>query len=189
VLAFNSLFRKLLPFVKLIGILSVVKNGSRRQRRREASEWMLKQEKPMRKLVMSLSVLGGLLFVGTIPASANVASANVATTARTGANVSTDGLVTKTGWRHGGWHRGWHRGWRGGGIYLGLPFVGYGYYPRYRYYDDYYYPYYGGRYYYGHRHWRGHRGYWGGHRGHWGGHRGHWRGGHFRGHRGHGRHR
>jgi hypothetical protein len=130
----------------------------------------------MRKLVMSLAVVGGLLFVGTPPAPANAAAGLTADRIHQG-----EGLVEKTGWRHRRWR---HRHWRGGGIYLGLPFVSWGYYPRYRYYNDYY-PYYGGYYYRGprwrhHRHWRGYRAH---HRG-WrrGGHR-HW--GHRGGHRRH----
>ncbi|MBS0269885.1 MAG: VrrB protein [Proteobacteria bacterium] len=150
----------------------------------------------MRKLVMSLSVLAGLLLAGAAPASANAAAG------LTAMQVQVDkspGLVTKARWHRGWGHRGWgwrhHRRW-GRGIYFGFgwPYY-YGYYPRHRYYyddDDYYYggPYYG---YYGgyrHRHWRhhgwGHRG-WYGHRG-WGGrHHGWGHGGH-RGHGGHHRH-
>ena len=139
----------------------------------------------MRKLVMSLSVLAGLLLAGAAPASANAAAG------LTAMQVQVDkspGLVTEARY-HRGWHRGWrhHRRW-GRGIYFGLgwPYY-YGYYPRRRYYydDDYYggpyYGYYGG---YRHRHWRhhgwGHRGW--GHRG-WGGRHHGW------GHRGHGGHR
>jgi hypothetical protein len=104
----------------------------------------------MRKLFMSLSVLIGLMFAGTIPASANPATGLTA--------VQIDkrpGLVTEA--RHR-WRR--HHHWGGPGIYFGFGWPYYwGYYPRYRYYyyDDYYYrPY----YYYGprwrHRHWRHH---------------------------------
>ena len=51
----------------------------------------------MRKLVMSLSVLGGLLFAGTLPASAN-AAAGLTAVHIDKANSN----VTKTGWRGGG---------------------------------------------------------------------------------------
>ena len=68
----------------------------------------------MRKLVMSLSVLGGLLFAGTLPATANAAAGLTATHIN-----QSEGLVQKTGWRGGWGHRGWgggwgHRGWGGG---------------------------------------------------------------------------
>ena len=61
----------------------------------------------MRKLLMSLFVLGGLLFAGTIPASANAAAGLTAVQAR-----ETPSLVTEARW-HGGWgHHGWgHHGW------------------------------------------------------------------------------
>ena len=112
----------------------------------------------MRKLVMSLSVLAGLLFAGTIPASANAAAGLTAVQVPSG-----QGVVTQARWHHGWGHRGW------GGLYFGFgPY--WGFYPRHRYYyydDDYYYyrPYY---YYGGHR-WHHHHRYWGGH-GHWRGH-------------------
>jgi hypothetical protein len=67
----------------------------------------------MRKLIMSLSVLAGLLFAGTLPASANAAAG---LTAVQQVEKSSD-LVTEArwhggGWGHGGWgHRGWHGGW------------------------------------------------------------------------------
>lgn len=142
-------------------------------------------ETPMRKFVMSLSVLAGLLFAGTLPASANAAAGLTAMQVE-----KSSGLVTEARWHRGWGHRGWgwrhHRRW-GGGLHYGIgwPYY-YGFYPRHRYYyDDYYYggPYY--RYGWGHRRWHhrgwGHRGWrhrgWGGHRG-WG-HRGH-RGGHHR---------
>ena len=120
----------------------------------------------MRKLVMSLSVLGGLLFAGTLPASANAAAG------LTAVHIDkADRARTKTGWRvadgaiaagaaagdtaAGGWgHRGWgtrlerrrHWCWRHPvwGHRLG------GITPRYRY-NGGYYPYYGSRYYYGGR--------------------------------------
>ena len=68
----------------------------------------------MRKLVMSLSVLGGLLFAGTLPATANAAAGLTATHIN-----QSEGLVQKAGWRGGWGHRGWgggwgHRGWGGG---------------------------------------------------------------------------
>jgi len=168
-------------------------------------------ERPMRKLLMYLSVLSGLFFAGTLPASANAAAGLTSMQVE-----KTSGLVTKArwhghgwghrgwghrGWRHYGWRRGWgyrhhHRWWRRGLYYgFGWPYYyGYDYYPGY-------YGYYGGPYYYGHRRWyrhgwrhrgwgyRRHWGYGGGwrHRGGWG-HRGHW-GGHRGGHwGGHGRH-
>jgi hypothetical protein len=137
---------------------------------------MPNREKPMRKLVMSLSVLAGLLFAGTIPASANAAAGLTAVQVPGG-----PGVVTEAGWHHGWGHHGWgHRGWGGRGLYFGFGLPYWGYYPRYRYYDyddDYYYyrPY----YYYGGRRWHHHYRYWGGH---WGGY-GHWRGhGHWHGH-------
>ncbi|MBA2127553.1 VrrB protein [Hyphomicrobium methylovorum] len=137
----------------------------------------------MRKLFMSLSVLGGLLaFAGTSPASANAAAG------LTKMNIEKPAPgATQVRYRHRHWgHRHWrHRGWRGGGLYFGFGapgWGGYGYYPR-----RYRYGYYGGpSYYYGgprwrHRHW-GHR--------HWG-HRHHRHWGHRGGHRhwGHHRHR
>lgn len=80
----------------------------------------------MRKLIMSLFMLAGLLFAGMIPASAP-ASANAAS-GLTGAKIATaQGDVTKAGWR--GHHR--------RGVYFGFyPSYssGYGYYPRHRYY-------------------------------------------------------
>ena len=68
----------------------------------------------MRKLVMSLSVLGGLLFAGTLPATANAAAGLTATHIN-----QSEGLVQKAGWGGGWGHRGWgggwgHRGWGGG---------------------------------------------------------------------------
>ncbi len=60
----------------------------------------------MRKLVMSLSVLGGLLFAGTLPATANAAAGLTATHIN-----QSEGLVQKTGWRGGWGHRGWGGGW------------------------------------------------------------------------------
>ncbi|MBY0559974.1 VrrB protein [Hyphomicrobium sp.] len=126
----------------------------------------------MRKLVISISVLAGLLLAGAGPASANAAAG--LTTMQVQVDKS-PGLVTKARWRHGGHHRGWrhHRRW-GRGIYFGFgsPYY-YGYYPRHHR--------------WGHRGW-GHRGWghggWGG-RHHGGGHGGH-RGGHGGGHGGHG---
>ena len=151
----------------------------------------------MRKLVMSLSVLGGLLFAGTLPATANAAAGLTATHIN-----QSEGLVQKAGWRRGGWghrgwgggwgHRGWgggwgwrHRGWGGGwgwrhrgwgwghrgwgGICIGLPLY-WGYPVRYY---GYYGPYYGGRYYYRGYGWR-HR-YWGHRRWGWGHRRWGWR--------------
>lgn len=107
----------------------------------------------MRKLIMSMSVLAGLFFAGTIPASANAAAGLTAMQA-----PKAESAVTDVRWRH----HGWRRGWGGGGIYLGLPFYGYGYYPRYRYYDGYYPSYYYGgygrrwHYRHHHRHYRHH---------------------------------
>lgn len=79
----------------------------------------------MRKFLMSLFVLAGVLLGGTLPASA---------TAATGLTTkpTTSVLVDKVGWRG---HHGRH-----GGIFLGFG-GGYGGYPYYRrpYYNNYYY--------------------------------------------------
>lgn len=144
----------------------------------------------MRRGLMCLSVLAGLLFAGTLPVSANAAAGLTAIQVA----KAPAGLVTKARW-HGGWHGGWgrrgwgyggwgyRRRWWGPGIYFGAwPYYGYGYYPRY-YYGGYDYPYYYGYggwyggYGWRHRHWR--HAYWGHRRyGHWGhrgwGHRGGW---------------
>lgn len=117
----------------------------------------------MRKLLLCMSVLAGLFFAETLPASANAAAGLTAVHV----DKSSAAVVTKARWRHGyygGW--GYGRRWWGPGIYIGgWPYYGYGYYPRRYYYDDYYYPSYGYYGYYGypyrwrHRHW--HRAYWG----------------------------
>jgi hypothetical protein len=104
----------------------------------------------MRKLLMSLAVLAGLSFVGTLPAAASPASGLTTIAAQ-----KTEGAATQVRW-HGGW------GWGGPRFYFGgygRPYYGYGYYPAYGYYDNYYYGYpryYGWRrhHYWGHRHWR-----------------------------------
>lgn len=117
----------------------------------------------MRKLIMSLSILAGLLFAGTISSTANAAAGLTVTKPKV---EESQGEVTKARYR---------RHWGGPNIYFGFGSP-YFYGPRYGYYDDYYY---GRPYYYrGHRrHWRHgrhHRG-WGHHRGHrgWGHHRRH----------------
>lgn len=83
----------------------------------------------MRKLIMSLSVLAGLLFAGTLPASANAGSGLAA--AKIAAPA---GEVTKAGWRHRHYrrhygHRHWghrrhwrHRHYWRPGFYIGVPF-------------------------------------------------------------------
>jgi hypothetical protein len=145
----------------------------------------------MRKLVMCLSVLAGLFFAGTIPASANAAAGMTAMQVKTSPGIATDVRWRGRRWGHRGWRRGW--GW-GPNIYIGVPYYGYGYYPYYYGGGGYYGGYYGGGGYgyrrgwryrgYGYgRGWR-HRGY-GYRRGGWGhrGYRGGWahRGGGFRG--------
>ena len=73
----------------------------------------------MRKLLMSIFVLGGLMFAGTVPASANAASG------LTAAKIAVaPGQVEKARWRHH--RRGAYFGW-------GYPSYRYGYYPRHRY--------------------------------------------------------
>ena len=79
----------------------------------------------MRKFLMSMFILAGVLFSGSLPASANAAAGLTANPV-----VKSESLVEKARWGHRRHH----------GLYFGfgVPFVGYGYgYPRYRYYDDY----------------------------------------------------
>ncbi|HET6389109.1 VrrB protein [Hyphomicrobium sp.] len=97
----------------------------------------------MRKLIMSLSILAGLLFAGTLPSSANAAAGLTAAKPKV---EQTEAPVTQARWRHR------HRHW-GPNIYFGFG-APYFYGPRYGYYDGYYgRPYYGYRY---RRHWRHH---------------------------------
>lgn len=102
----------------------------------------------MRKLLLSLiAAVGaavGMAMIGTAPASAGGAATSLARPDVSAGTTSAD-LVH------------WRRHNRWGGLYFGFgaPYYGWGYYPRYRYYDDGYY--YRPRYYYYGGGWRHHR--------------------------------
>src|SRR3990170_2158802 len=103
----------------------------------------------MRKLVLSLFTIAGIVLGWSGTASANATTGLGAKPA-----AASESAVEKVGWRRHGHHR-------FGGLFFGFgypAYYGYGYgYPRYRYYDDddyYYRPRY---YYYGHRRHRHHR--------------------------------